>query len=529
MDRFEMAKKLSESQGGRCFICNRNIFLESDGWEIDHIIPRAAGGKDEPNNLAVVHVECNRKKLDSDLRVARCMFRYEEITEKYASRGFNHPNLGDFLEEMGGAKYPLKIENIKEEEIEFWYEGISVIHKNKLFKDELSNLKYFFDILPLECLYHDERINPRAISVRIKGLIEEFINGRPQLHVGLAWAKNEKGKAEVYVFDGQHKIAAQLLLGVKKFPLRVFIISDDKERDLLLTTNTRAGTVLKQVAFDMSVQRYLGSQIYWEKIDEYRKLKGLGEDNLNFSERDLINFFKGEHRELKKYIIDDVRTYVTHNENNKLKNYIEFSGRVADKPISYSTIEKTFFSFFINKEPLEVPLSYKLEIGENPRQLEKEQLIKLMNIFAEEILIGKYDFDIGSAKIEEKLRSGEDIPDNHLRAIRLTREEVLYNVLRYVRECINLYFLIELGTPIEDREFLQHKIPEKIWGNVRKVIHYISSLPIWINKDKGISSSVFGGKQSYEYWKHIFEYGKTPDGQTILQEGLNIQKILKEG
>jgi len=130
---------------------------------------------------------------------------------------------------------------------------------------------------------------------------------------------------------------------------------------------------------------------------------------------------------------------------NKLKDYIEFGGRATEKPLSYSTIEKTFFTFFINKEPLGVPLSYKLEIGENPRQLEKEQLITLMNIFAKEILVGKYDADIGSAKIEEKLRKGENIPDNHLRAIRLTREEVLYNILRYVRDCIKKYFLLTTG------------------------------------------------------------------------------------
>jgi hypothetical protein len=283
---------------------------------------------------------------------------------------------------------------------------------------------------------------------------------------------------------------------------------------------------LRQVAFDMGVQRFLGSQIYWEKIDQYRRLKGLEDSDLSFSEKDLIAFFKGEHRELKRYIIDDIRAYVIHSADNKLKDYVEFGGRATEKPISYSTIEKTFFTFFINKDPMEVPLSYKLEIGENPRQLEKEQLIKLMNIFAEEILIGKYDADIASAKIEERLRKGETIPDNHLKAIRLTREEVLYNILRYVKDCMKRYFLF-MGKTIDDRELLQQKIPDQLWGHIRKVIQNMAALPLWINSDPGLSSAVFGGKQSYEYWKHVFETGKTPQGVDVLPMGLTLDDLLK--
>lgn len=52
-------------------------------------------------------------------------------------------------------------------------------------------------------------------------------------------------------FDGQHKATAQVLLRVRALPIRVFV---DPDPDLLLTTNTNAGTTLRQVAFDKSVQ-----------------------------------------------------------------------------------------------------------------------------------------------------------------------------------------------------------------------------------------------------------------------------------
>jgi len=51
-------------------------------------------------------------------------------------------------------------------------------------------------------------------------------------------------------------------------------------------------------------------------------------------------------------------------------------------------------------------------------------------------------------------------------------------------------------------------------------------LPIWMNRDKALSSSVFGGKQSYDYWKLVFETGKTPQGMSLLLNGLELKGIL---
>src|SRR5207247_510731 len=88
----------------------------------------------------------------------------------------------------------------------------------------------------------------------------------------------------------------------------------------------------------------------------------------------LVNHFKGEWREMRRYILDAVRDGITHHPDNKLKDYIEFGGKGKERPLSYSSVEKTFYSFFIYGDVLETPLNHLMEEGENPRELEKEQI-----------------------------------------------------------------------------------------------------------------------------------------------------------
>ncbi len=234
-----------------------------------------------------------------------------------------------------------------------------------LWRDSLSGMDYCFARLPIKYLHHDTRINPRSIGPNVRGLIEEFIEGRPQLHVALAWWGPDKGdEGIVQVFDGQHKAAAQILLGVKELPIRLFIKPDP---NVLLAANTNAGDKLRQVAFDAAVKRHLGSTLYQERVVEYQKLKQLAPDDFSFSEKDMVKLFRGEHRELVRYIVDSVRDRITRDPGNKLTDFVEWAGKGAEKPLSYSTVEKTFYSEFLFMQPIDTPLSAGLEIGRNPQ------------------------------------------------------------------------------------------------------------------------------------------------------------------
>jgi len=523
-ERADLIKRLHEAQSGKCFICEKEIDLDlhKDALDIDHVIPLKMNGPDNPSNFALTHSSCNRAKQAADLNVARILARFQQIKEsvKNENRG---PNLDDILLAYQGKKYSMvfKREGVK---ITFSFPdlGNNEIITETVYRDSLSGFEYFFAFFPIEYLHHDDKINPRSIGANIAKLIQEFYQKRPQLHVQLAWIDSKQTPTLIKVFDGQHKAAAQIMLGARFLPVRVFI---NPNIDMLLTANTNAGTFLKQVAFDKSIQRHLGSALYLDRIDQYIHDHNLPEETYSFSERDLLKYFKGESREVKRYILDSVRDSITHNPDNKLIDYIDFGGRGKEKPFSYSTIEKTFYSFFIFQDVLDSPLDFKLEEGENPRELEKAQILGLMNIVAEEIFIGRYDPDLGTSQIESKIQKGENIPLPHLCAYRMAREEICYNWLKLVHQVIKSYFIMQKNY-IKEEKIIQYPFPEPLWEKIRMLVRNLRNLPVWSNKQ--LSSTVFGGKQNNEYWQLIFETGKSPQGIPVLGEPVNIMKMIME-
>lgn len=314
--------------------------------------------------------------------------------------------------------------------------GDETIRRSEIFVDDLSGEKTAFVRLPIEYIFHDEIINPRGINKTISLLIKEFHKPNPQLHLSLARIDGDKIK----IFDGQHKAVAQIMLGVKSIVVRLFV---DPDIDRLIETNTIAGSKLKQIAFDKSIVRQLHDVLYAERLKKYQSDHQLDADDFSFSEQDLVNHFKGERGNIRVYIINSQKNAITRSSDNKLQSYINFEGRGTSLPLSYSTFEKTFLSTFINsKTILSKPINYKVDEGLNPRILEKEQAIQICNILAEEILIDKYDDQIGTYRIENNIAAGkgDSIPNNHLIAYRMFKEEIMYNWIKYLELLLKNYF-----------------------------------------------------------------------------------------
>lgn len=508
-------------QNHKCFICEQEIDLDINNTNIDHIRPLANGGKDEPSNFAITHEHCNKSKQDADLDVAKRLFQLQEIIKNAESKK-EVPSLKHILAVNGGSKCLFKYK-IEDNYLVYSFDeaGNTDIKRTEIFTDTLSNEKTAFISVPIEYLYHDETINPRGINSTISLLIKEFHKPNPQLHLSLARIEDSKIK----IFDGQHKAVAQIMLGVRNIVVRLFI---EPDVDRLIETNTTAGSKLKQIAFDKAIVRQLHDTLYAERLRKYQKDHFMSEDDFSFSEQNLVDHFKGERGNVKVYIINSQKNSITRNSDNKLQSYINFEGRGTTLPLSYSTFEKTLLSSFVNaKTILSKPINYKMDEGQNPRLLEKEQLVLLCNIIAEELLIGKFNDEIGTNKIENKIATGNGgvISDDHLIACRLFKEEIMYNWIQYIKLLVRNHFAYT-GTMYDDENLFQQKLPDQIWENIRTFLENLRNLPVW--KDRSMSTTIFGGKNNYEFWKTTFQTGKTPDGTPVLIAPLNVAEMIKK-
>ena len=151
----------------------------------------------------------------------------------------------------------------------------------------------------------------------------------------------------------------------------------------------------------------------------------------------------------------------------------------------------------------------------------------LCNIIAEVLLIEKFDDEVGTNKIENKIATGTGnaITDEHLIACRLFKEEIMYNWIQYIKLLVKYHFAYT-GEMYDDENLFQQKLPAKLWENIRTFLENLSVLPIW--KDHSMSATIFGGKNNYEFWKTAFSTGKTPDGTAVLAAPLNVAEMIKK-
>lgn len=528
--RNELINELWESQEHKCFVSGKEIDLElhKDSLDVDHVIALNRGGKDDPSNFALEFADANRSKSDKDLSYARTVYRYKNLCEECAKKDNSSPNLEDVLKLYGGSKYELKY-RIENNFIKFTYSdmGINDIITLPVYEDKLSDMQYFFAVLPIEYIFHDEQINPRKINSSLTKLLDEFYNGYPQLHILLGYIQSDNGQSKVMIFDGQHKAAAQIFLNAKALPVRIFINPDTKK---LTDTNLHAGTTLRQVAFDKSVISGLGSVIYRQHLTQYQETKKLQSDDFNFSEKDLLGVFMAEGKTLKKYIVDDVKDFVNESKENLLIDFVEMGGRSTQNPLSYSTLDKTLYTQFINKEPLDTNFNYKKDEGKNPRDLEKNQLIKLMNIIADKLLLnGKFNKAVGTAKIEDKIKKYLDdktplqMSDDHIRACRMLEEVCFRCWTKRISIIIRNYFNNVKGREPKPN-FFQEEITDQLWHNIENYIKNLANLPLWKNYD--YTRTVFGGKQTDAFWEKIFNDGETPAGVKVSGTPINVNTLI---
>ena len=99
------------------------------------------------------------------------------------------------------------------------------------------------------------------------------------------------------------------------------------------------------------------------------------------------------------------------------------------------------------------------------------------------------------------------------------------NWIKYLQQVIENYFS-NTGKLFENNKLFQKNFDDQLWGNIRNFIKNLIQLPLW--KNKSMASTIFSGKNNYDYWQTIFQTGDNSSGAKVLAQALNYIEMIQD-
>lgn len=369
-----------EKYGMVCFIAGHPI--EPGELEFDHIEPKSKGGPSDRDNIAPV---CRRHNNDK-----RAMSLLEYRDKLQMGNFFDSPKpryLNDLLEfriSDYGEKVYVEIDSTTSKITLTWANGNSVTYP--LFKDDAKGYVYFYAKLPVSSIQNDTELQPRPLELKRLWQLYQHLREHTQLSPSIGRYKDN----HIYLFDGQHKAAAQVWNGRKELDCKIYLDPDEYD---LMQTNLDAHYSLKQMSFFSSIMIDKLAQLFeleWNIFiaqggskSEATFVSFLVENN-SLSKQNAIKRVEAAH---KQAILDST------DPTNGLVQYISERNRNRKTPLTISTLDKTLFNFFLTRPPL----TDEFESQNDFRPIEIQNVVRWMTMIAEESLDGKWNPELNNA------------------------------------------------------------------------------------------------------------------------------------
>jgi hypothetical protein len=516
-ERGELIARLHAAQNQVCYVCHEVINPQVHEIDIDHIIALARFGPDEESNWGLTHATCNRSKGTRDLQLQRLLHEFRTHVLKYTAGNAHGRDRNFTLNEALAELRPNRQEIgvvIRDNQVELSWTEDGEPHSDcyrLLVESGNHSGKSFVGMIPFVCLHHDHEINPRSI-VDLEPMIEEFYNGYPQLQPSLAslTVEGTVGKAPILIFDGQHKAAAQLYARRDRLFVRIFL---NYNREKLKETNYRAHTKLAQVHFPQLINDKVGADLVKEEFDRFLQKADLtkASEDTFFSH----HVSRIQRSEFRRYFGNRLRYEVLIGKAGAQQNTIlDFTETVMPRairyPLSYDTLQRTMLDTMLFQNPAREPI----EQTEHFRQLERENLIYLLNVFVDEVLAnGRFDLALGIRRMEERLTNDpQSIPDSHLRAYRICRKPAMMIWCKELKRAIQLLLNAKTRYTVaawSEKRPLWAKMLDEDWQQVRKMLRAIRDHKVWGERaNQDIVAAIASTRQ--KDWNDILLKGTLP-------------------
>lgn len=440
-------QEILHRHGNVCFVTGHEI-PEGEKPEFHHIRPYSEYGETSIDNEASVCKEHHRHIGTLSIQE----FRDKLELEKFFSDS-EHRKLDDVLaKKVGqfGRKIGYEISSDNQNINVRFFDGSKASFT--LYTCPATNEILFYALVPCNCIKNDIELQPRdLIPKKMWDLYRHLI-----INTQLAASVCRLHEGQILLFDGQHKAAAQVWAGRKNIECKIYI---EPNKDRLKETNLAAHEKLRQMPFYTSTLIRKYSDIFRDDWEEY--ISQTGEKSEDGFVRYLVDFKNKRkadaQKQIKYALINDV--LFSENPKNKITEFIAEENRKRKNPLTHSLLNRTFFVEFLITKPLKEPL----EESEDLRTKEKNNMVRLFNIVAEETLIGRWNPEANNAehkKAERVYLAGA------IRAWTPLLKDVVAQVLRiYDSDEKEIIFLREISE--EDFKLIRGRVKRlfshKIW------------------------------------------------------------------
>jgi hypothetical protein len=385
LERRQISDKEKEEilsrHGRRCFVTGHPIG-EGEKIEFHHIKPYRDEKLTHIDNIAPVCEE-HHKHIGT-----MSLLEYRDKLEMTCFfQAANERKLDDVLKEkvqVYGQRIAYEIGDGSQIYITF-SDGKSAVLP--LYGCPATGYKFFHAMIPAANIKNDFDLQPRQLEApRMWDLYHHLAN-----NTQLAASVCRLVDGQILLFDGQHKAAAQIWLGRPYVECKVYVEPDPQK---LKETNLTAHEKLRQMPFYTSTLIRKYGDIFGMDWADYISYPG------SKTEDGFVRFLvssKGKNRgdaikEIRLSLIKDILE--SSDPKNEIVEFIAEENRTRKNPLTHSALHRTFFQEFLVPPPLKV----EIESADDHRKQERDNIIRLFNIVAEETLKGQWNPQLKDAK-----------------------------------------------------------------------------------------------------------------------------------
>lgn len=362
-----------ERFGMVCFVANHP--LEGDDVEYDHIEAFAGGGASDKDNIAPVCRHHNRSKRDMSLLEYRDKLALDTFFDFPAPRILN-----DILSERKIKFGQTVYSRISDSEIVLTDQnGKESVFP--LYQDPVTQYFYFYAKLPVSYIQNDKELQPRPLESKRLWELYRHLRRHTQLSPSIGRLVNN----QILIFDGQHKIAAQVWAGHSNVDCKIYLSPDIHD---IMQTNLDAHYSLKQMSFYSSIMVGKLAQLLEKEWHEFMSQPGFKSEEsfIVFIANNAYGLSKAEAK--KRLVAAHTQAIVESSDpENLLTEFISERNRNRKMPLTLNTLDKTLFHHFLTPPPV----TDEFESGGDYRSIEIKNIVRFMNILAETTLVNKWN------------------------------------------------------------------------------------------------------------------------------------------